>query len=70
MSEHLCYLHEDDDPEHWVTEADTVGIILMADGQLVPEAGLVPASRVCAAYNGIGPERIVDWEPALSRGSQ
>lgn len=68
-AEILCYLHEDED-DHWITRSDTVGIILMVDGQPVPDAGLVPASRVCAAYNGIGPERIPGWDPASARGSQ
>jgi hypothetical protein len=55
----LCWLHEDDD-EHWVAEADIVGLIPLVDGDLRRDMPLAQAARSCAEALG-RPDRVVEW---------
>jgi hypothetical protein len=54
-----CWLHEDDD-DHWVTEADIVGLIPLVDGELRRDMPLAQAARSCTEVLG-RPDRIVVW---------
>lgn len=66
-AEVLCFLHEDDEPEHWVPEAETVGVVAFEDGQVRPDLGMVPAALECVEAAGIEPVRVADWDPARAR---
>lgn len=57
---HLCWLHDDDEPDHWIGPDELVGLVRMDGDQPMPEAGLTPAARQCAEANGVA-DRIVEW---------
>ncbi len=67
MSDVLCWLHDDGDPEHWVPAGEVVGLLQDVEGVLRPDLYLVPAALECAEGNGVDPARIVDWDPAKAR---
>jgi hypothetical protein len=60
---HLCWLHEDDEEDHWVPAAELVGVIPGLDGRPMPEWGMSQAAHRCATRNGVEADRIVAWDP-------
>lgn len=61
MSTILCYLHEDDEREHWIDPRERVGVLHLVDGVTQVDQPPIPAGRLCAERNGVEPERIVEW---------
>jgi hypothetical protein len=56
----LCWLHDDNEPDHWMDRRDRVGVLSLDCGVVRRDQPPIPASRVCATRNGIEPERILD----------
>lgn len=67
MNDILCWLHDSNDPEHWVPVAEVVGLLQAVDGVLRHDLYLVPAALECAEAGGVDPARIVDWDPSRAR---
>jgi hypothetical protein len=63
---HLCYLHEDDEPDHWCTADEIVGVYLMDGDAIRTEQAPSPAHRECASRL-IEPERITVLDPQSRR---
>ncbi len=61
MSNILCYLHEDSEPEHWIDARERVGVLRKDDGVVRRDLDPIPAAHLCAVHNGVDPGRIVEW---------
>jgi hypothetical protein len=59
----LCYLHEDNELDHWIDPRERVGVLHHDGGVIQRDLPPIPASRLCAVRNGVEPERIVEgWD--------